>query len=200
MKRYIAYTIFLAFTLLVASCRSDNKGINKAPDNKISVQDNPPKPQFSEAEQTKAMGNIEFGISETQFEQALTEFKGTLEHNEFQTIYGVGDYMVSSFAGAFHRDSLHKLTLLGDLIPNERYHEELLPQLAAVKAIITKTYGEPHAGSGAPEQKQTTKGYSYKAYTWAIGTKTIDIKVANRGIYFSCDLVIYQPHVEKAMP
>ena len=199
MKIKMSFPILLALVLLLAACTNDNSGKkDSALNDSLNVKDSLAKSPISKEEENKVVGNIEFGISEKQFEQDLAKFKGTLEHNEFQTIYGIGSYMVSSFAGSFNNDSLYKLTMLGDLIPKERYKEELLPQVNELKESMVKTYGQPQSGQGAPDMQHTTKGYSYKAYSWVIGDKTIDIKVANRGIYFSCDLIIYQPKTEQS--
>ncbi|MEJ5963595.1 hypothetical protein [Pedobacter immunditicola] len=143
------------------------------------------------------LGNITFGVSETQFEQDLAQFKSTLEHNEFQTVFVIGDYIVSDMKGSFDNHKLYKLTTSGDFIPYQRYKEELLPQVEILKALISKSYGEPHSGTGAPAGNTIEKDYSYLAYAWNIGSKRIEIRVTNRDLYYTADLKIYQPEVEE---
>jgi hypothetical protein len=188
--------IFLALTLLMA-CSNDPKSTQEpAVIDSAKIKDSLSRTAIKKEDQHKVLGNIVFGISEQQFETDLDKFKNTLEHNEFKTSFVIGDYIFSDIEGSFDNNKLYKLTTSGDFIPYERYKEELLPQVEILKALIFKSYGKPHAGTGAPASQNTDKGYSYLAYSWNIGSKTIEIRVTNRDLYYSADLKIYQPAIE----
>ncbi len=186
----------LAITLFMA-CTNEPKSKEEAKViDSTKIKDSLAKAESIKKEENKVLGNITFGVSETQFEQDLAKFKSTLAHNEFETVFVIGDYIVSDIKGSFDNHKLYKLTTSGDFVPYQRYKEELLPQVEILKDLIAKSYGAPHSGTGAPAGNSIEKGYSYLAYSWKIGSKTIEIRVTNRDLYYTADLKIYQPKVE----
>lgn len=188
---------FIAMMMLMA-CSNEPKSTNEfdAADS-TKTKDSLAKAEILKVDENKVLGNIEFGITNKKFEQDLEKFKNSLEHNEFKTLFVIGSYIVSDIEGSFENNKLYKLTTSGDFIPYQRYKEELLPQVDILKAMIVKKYGEPHSGSGAPALNQSEKGFSYLAYSWRVGRKTIEIRVTNRDLYFSADLKIFQPEIEE---
>jgi len=188
--------VVLAITLLMA-CSNEPKSTQEAAIiDSTKIKDSLARAETLKKEENKVLGNITFGVSEEQFEEDLAKFKSTLEHNEFKTVFVIGDYIFSDIKGSFDNHMLYKLTTSGDFIPYQRYKEELLPQVEALKTLIFESYGEPHSGTGAPAGNSIDKGYSYLAYSWNIGRKKIEIRVTNRDLYYTADLKIYQPAVE----
>jgi len=198
MKNKSTFTVFiLAITLLMA-CSNEPKSTQKtAVRDSTKIKDSLNKSEDIKKEENKVLGNIVFGVSEAQFDQDLSQFKSTLEHNEFQSVFVIGDYIVTDIKGSFDNHKLYKFITYGDFIPYQRYKEELLPQVEILKAMIAESYGPPQSGTGAPAEDSIEKDYSYLAYSWIIGTKKIEIRITNRDLYYSADLKIYQPQVEE---
>ncbi len=188
--------LFLAIMMLLA-CSNEPKSTNEVSvADRTKTTDTLAKPEIDKVDENKALGNIEFGISNKQFEADLVKFQNTLEHNEFKTLFVIGEYICTDIQGSFENNKLYKLTTSGDFISYQRYKEELLPQVEVLKTMIAKKYGAPHSGSGAPTVNQSQKGFSYLAYSWTVGRKTIEVRVTNRDLYYSADLKIYQPEIE----
>ena len=195
-KKQIISSLFLV-TMMLMACSNEPKSNNEVITNDtIQTKDSVAQPEINRVDENKALGNIEFGITNKQFEADLIKFQNTLEHNEFKTLFVIGEYICTDIQGSFENNKLYKLTTTGDFISYQRYKEELVPQVEILKEMIAKKYGEPHSGSGAPVINQSKKGFSYLAYSWTIGSKAIEIRVTNRDLYYSADLKIYQPEIE----
>ena len=189
--------VILTITLLMA-CSNEPKSTKEAETvDSTKTKDSLTRAETLKKEENKVLGNITFGVSEAQFDKDLAQFKSTLEHNEFESVFVIGDYIVTDIKGSFDNHKLYKLTTFGDFVPYQRYKEELLPQVEILKDMISKSYGEPHSGTGAPVGNTIDIGYSFLAYSWKIGSKTIEIRVTNRDLYYTADLKIYQPAVEE---
>lgn len=191
MKKQITLlTLSIVFALFMA-CSNDPKTTDtSAVVDSVSIKDTAATAEFSEADEIKVIGNINFGINKKEFDKEEQAFMATLDHNEHQTIYAIGGYLFSDISGKFAADKLNELNVTGDFIHQDRYEAELLPQVEILKELVAKKYGVPHQGSGAPAYQNLKKDQTNMAYSWTIGTKVININVVNRGAYSSCDLKI----------
>jgi len=193
MKTQITLPLICFAATLVMACTSDPKPAKETNVvDRTTTKDTTASAVFSEADENKVIGNINFGIDSTQFKNEHKAFIATLDHNEFQTIHAIGGYLFSKLSGKFDLNKLAEVSTTGDLIAHERYNAELLPQVDILKELIIKKYGEPHSGTGAPDYKVLKKDQATTAYSWTIGSKVINIDITNRGDYNSCDLKIFK--------
>ncbi|MBG6235858.1 hypothetical protein IWX76_002439 [Pedobacter sp. CAN_A7] len=188
------HSLLLPICLVVAlfmACTNDPKSSDTtAAADSVNIKDTTSTANFSEEDEIKVIGNINFGISKKEFDKEEQAFMATLDHNEHQTTYAIGGYLFSDLSGKFDLDKLNELNMTGDFIHQDRYEAELLPQVEILKDLVAKKYGEPHQGSGAPAYQNLKKDQSNTAYSWTIGSKIININVVNRKEYSSCDLKI----------
>ncbi|MCZ4224943.1 hypothetical protein [Pedobacter rhodius] len=90
---------------------------------------------------------------------------------------------------------MYKAVINGNIINYEDYKSEFVAQTEALEKILTEKYGSATDGAGVPEWHTTEKGYTYLIYGWDIGTKRIEMRAYNKGIYFSLELHIFKPSV-----
>ena len=146
-------------------------------------------------DQRKVIGDIEFGINKMSFTRSKNKFLKASHPNEYKTQYSLGNYIFSTIEGEFNESKLYKVVISGSYIHYDAYNSELISQVEALKLILQKKYGEPTSGDGAPQWHKTDKHYSYLAYEWVVGLKSIQMRVCNRGLYFTLDIHIFQPEV-----
>jgi len=193
MKTQITLPLFCFALTLVMACTNDPKTAKETGKPvREKIADTTASAVFSEADENKVIGNINFGIDSAQFKKDHKEFIAKLDHNEFQTIHAIGGYLFSKLSGKFDLNKLAEVSTTGDFIAHERYTAELLPQVDILKELIAKKYGEPHGGNGAPDYKDLKKDQTSTAYSWTIGSKVINIDIVGHGEYSSCDLKIFK--------
>lgn len=151
--------------------------------------------QFHNKEQNKVISDIEFGITKKQFQKLSEKYENT--HVKDNIYYTIGDYVFSRMDGYYYKDKLHEVDFDGDLINYKYYDTQLLEQVRVLKSIISNKYGPSTYGDGPIESYRTQEDRSYLAYGWTVGTKEIQIKIRNRGVYYSVDMEIFQMPIRK---
>jgi hypothetical protein len=146
-------------------------------------------------DQNKVIGNITFNLDERSYKKAEKAFLKISHPNEYGTEFKIGDYVFTIMDPLFYKEKLYSVNIQGSRIHYDDYNSSLLKQVEILKTMLVKKYGEPTDGSGAPAWHETDKGYTYLAYSWVIGAKTIQIRVSNKEIYFTTDLHIFQPAI-----
>ena len=198
--------ILCIVTPVFLACNSNNKAEKDNQNN--SYLDSIEKDSIEVAkkhklDENKVIGGITFGISEADFQkQEGLFFKETkykpwtnsdIEENK------IGDYKFDQIEPFFYEKKLYQVIVDGKSIHYEKYDAEMNEQVAALKTMLVGKYGQPHEGDGLPEWHTTQKGYTYLVYGWQIGTKKIEMRIANTGLFYQLQLHIYQPSVVKTL-
>lgn len=156
-------------------------------------------------EQEKVIGDIKFGDSEKETKKNLEEFikkskRKEYSNSDFPDCF-IGNYKFSEYGlyGLYYKSKLYLLHIYGNPIHYDEYESEIPRQIEFLKSVISEKYKEPHTSNTIPESFETKKGYSYEVYSWNIGTKRIEIRLKDRGVYYSVDTEIYQPNIVKIL-
>lgn len=152
--------------------------------------------KFYNKEQNKIIGDIEFGITEKQFKKLSEQFDAKNYDNELIK-HKIGDYYYSTIQGYYYNNKLHEVDIMGSYIDYNDYNTVLINQVSLLKDIISKKYGPNSYGQGLIAGYSIEKDQSRLVYGWSVGTKDIHIRIANRGLYYSVDLEIFQPKIRE---
>lgn len=200
-KQLTLLALTFASIIMIASCTSQSAETETSHSRIIDsakLRDSLDRIELAKADEKKVIGDIEFGITEKVFNKQSDKFrKSSFQKSDVLSPYHIGEYKFSDLNGRFDDKKLYSVTLKGRYIHYDDYKSELLHQVDFLKTMLNKKYGEPTSGDGAPPWHRTDNGYSYLAYSWGIGTKTIAIRVTDRELYYTVDLEIYQPDIEE---
>jgi len=183
----------------VSSSNSFDLSRNKAIKDSVH-KDSVVKDSVAKLEESKVIDDIKFGITKIDYDKRVERFYKKSEKPYYSiTKKYIGDYEYSLINGLFDNNKLYYVYVNGASINYEKYKSELLDQVQFLNLMLQKKYGKNKYGDGPPEWHKTEKGYNYLAYGWEIGKKSIEIRVSNNGIYYTCDLKIYLPDIERAV-
>jgi len=70
-------------------------------------------------------------------------------------------------------------------------------QYKAIFEVFYHKYGIPNLEHSLPEWHATKKGYWYLVSLWKIGSKNVELRVEDNGVYYYLQVVIYQPAIEE---
>lgn len=199
----------MIFMLLILSCKekvmndAEIDRIDKIADSIVNSENENKKMPDSIVltEQEKVIGNINFGDSEKETKKNLEDFIKKSKRKEYSNSpfldCFIGNYKFSEYGiyGLYDKSKLYLLHIYGNPIHYDEYESEIPRQIEFLKSVISEKYKEPHTNNTIPEISATKKGYSYKIYSWNIGTKRIEILLKDRGVYYSVDIEIYQPNI-----
>ena len=147
--------------------------------------DNQPEQQdttkaVSEEEQLKAIGNINFFISEKDFKAEKEIFLKSV-HNpksdeEFSSAqeYCLGDYEFLRLDGDFDNDSLFFVSLVG-LLFSDKYTPMFGNQYRNLLELLTAKYGRPLVHAKLPSEAQMISSKDVILAWWQLGAKNIVI-------------------------
>lgn len=166
-----------------------------------SVKNNSVKEEIAEKDQNKVIGNIEFGISKSAFDKKTDKFLKSSEKVEPNGVgYNwIGDYQFAAINGYFHDKKLYYVIVHGWVIDHEDYDTETARTIGILKTMLVKKYGEPTKAEPIPPMYAINEQYRSTVYSWKIGKKNMDIDIKNNGTFYSCDLNIYQPEIQKTV-
>ena len=152
-------------------------------------------------EQGKVIGDILFGITKKEFDKKENYFRKKCEVIDWVSggytsyKYKIGDYKFSQIWGDYYNEKLYFVQIIGDPIHYEDYKSRMKDQAVAIYQVFNNKYGVPNEDIGIPEWHRTEKGYSYLVSNWIVGTKKIELRVQNDGIYYHLNINIYQPEI-----
>lgn len=154
-------------------------------------------------EQNKAIGEINFYISEKQFNKSKAAFikKCKLPEYEFYknaTVFDnkIGGYGFNSIDGWFHNDSLYYIELRGGIIEYDDYDIVMFDQYDALMEVLRSKYGQPVMNNGLPRWSAIDKGYFKRCAIWNIGDKVVEARVVCNGTDYTLNLAVFKPVVE----
>jgi hypothetical protein len=142
-------------------------------------------------EQEIAIGEIQFRITEKEFEKSKKNFLKKCELPEFEFykgltifMYKIGEYGFSRMDGWFHNDVLYDIKIHGPIVKYDEYDRVMPDQHQALMNILIKKYGDPSQIIGLPRWTDLEKGYFRRCAIWNIGTKRIEVQVACEGVEY----------------
>ena len=201
-KQLTLLALPIASIILMASCTSqsaETKSSSKPVIDTVKLKDSLAKVELKKADENKVIGDIEFGITEKVFDKQSAKFIKSLTTEINGYVYKLGNYQFRKIEGSFEDSKLYRANVIGYLQHYEEYESNLIPQVETLKTMLVGKYGDPSERNGAPAWHTTQNGYSYLAYRWEIGSKTIEIRVTDRELYYTADLEIYQPKIQEAI-
>ncbi len=155
-----------------------------------------PADSFSLVEQNKAINEIMFGINEKEFERAKTSFMNKTRIRKQIVMNMIGDYRFERLYGKFHDHGLYFIELTGCNFDYDEYDIRMPQQYRALIDLLESKYGSPETTNGMPKWTEVEKGYFWRCSIWEIGSKTIEVRVACQGTYFTLDLAVFKPKIE----
>lgn len=192
------YFQFAILCLLLLSC---NLNTSNDFENRDNSKVEELKKQKIDEDEKKVIGDIKFGVNETEFNKQLDEFlkKSIVKNKAYKYIneYEIGEFKFRKAEGSFHQDRLYYFQITGELIHWEDYSIKLLGQLEKIHEILKKKYGSPNEGLGPIDRYQIEKDHFYLNYNWNIGTKTIQVRTSENGLYYEITVYIFQPHINE---
>lgn len=208
MKRF-AFFCVAAFVMFQGCGISETeKRENAVKDSitKIQQKEQARKDSVVQAEQDRAIGDILFGITEKEFEKKKEVFIEKCKVVDWVTSDGykfykhkIGEYKFSQIWGDYYKGKLYFVQIDGDPIHYEKYKSEMQHQADVILKVFENKYGAANDYAGIPEWHRTEKGYTYQVAYWVVGTKKIELRVKNDGIYYYLNIEIFQPAVSKQM-
>ncbi len=176
--------LMLCLVALITGCNSQKK---PAPDHsaKDTVIVNIP-----ESEQLKAIGDINFFISEKTFNIKKDAFLKSSHNPDSEDLYStslsyrLGKYEFLRMDSHFNNDSLFYVSLIGYI-----YRENFIPnfknQYDALYALLSTKYGNPTEYVELPTEVDLIKNKEIICALWELGNKNIIIKSSyENGSYF----------------
>lgn len=176
--------LMLCLVALITGCNSQKK---PAPDHseKATVMVNIP-----ESEQLKAIGDINFFISEKTFNIEKDAFLKSSHNPDSEDLYStslsyrLGKYEFLRMDSHFNNDSLFYVSLIGYI-----YRENFIPnfknQYDALYALLSTKYGNPTEKVELPAEVDLIKNKEIICALWELGNKNIIIKSSyENGAYF----------------
>ena len=143
------------------------------------------KGELIKKEGTKAIGNINFFISEDEFKKQkeifLKQLRDTVFITQNQSNGGyksikckLGEYYIKDIKGDFFNDSLYSITIYGDGYSNHSYPQLMPGQYKSLLSILTEKYGKPDENIELPYQPSTSIIGDILA-KWNLGFKNLNI-------------------------
>jgi hypothetical protein len=181
------YFILIILVPIFWSCRQNNNqnSTNLSSPNEQNVQQID---SVTKREQDKAIGDINFFISEKQFNKEKDSFlkKCKLPKYEFYknaTIidYKIGGYGFNSLDGWFYKDSLYSVEMTGCIISYNDYDRIMPDQYNALFDVLKLKYGNPKTEISLPSWSSIDKGYFKSCAIWNIGDKKIEARIVSSG-------------------
>lgn len=148
-------------------------------------------------EEKIAIGNINFGISEKEFEKQKAIFEKKCQYDpEFTSFKRIGDYDFYGVGGLFRNDSLYSLTLEGKLVAYGDYDHTMPSQHTALFRLLSDKYGGNSSFYGLPSWTSIEKHTGRRTAIWEVGQKKIEIVVYNQGLYYRLNTEVFIPKIE----
>jgi len=207
--------IFIFFPIFVFSCTNKTKITEAQKQEKIiadSIADvNSKKAQIAQQkrdsildiEQMKAIGDIEFLMSEIETKEKIKEFIKSSQRTKYSSsdlkYPFIGNYEFSEFGmeGFYNNDRLYMLKITGSGVGWEKYENKIPKELAYIKQVVELKYGEPKITKEIPQRYLINEDENYLMYSWQVGVKSINIVIHDSGQFYRVNVIIYLPSVAK---
>lgn len=192
MKAIVAFIIIW----FCAACNTNE------PTSRINQIDTVSKSQYSDSfianEESKAIGNIFFGISEKQYPKEETTFNKTTERKDVIVYHYIGNFNYFRIQPYFYEDKLYKIELTGHISMLD-YNSEASTVVNEISKVIELKYGIPTKTYPIPEILQMDDKHIYTIKTWEIGKKRISIQMRYNGTFFEPTLSSYQYQTDEVI-
>lgn len=166
------------------------------------IKDKAYQDSFISIEESRAFGEILFGISDYEFEKLKKKVLEKCVSDEHYYNCKLGDYTFnkSAFEGYFHNDSLYSIIITGNNYDNG-YIEVAYKQLEALMTLLISKYGKPNTSKDITNWATIENGQSIVCANWRIGKKEIDVFISSSilGASYSVNLKIFIPEIEYKM-
>jgi len=175
----VKYFYPLIFSIGLFGCNGNKSG-------HAGGQDNPSNRTFTTAEQLNVIGDINFGITKSEFEKIYQKFLAAKGCKSGCTI---GKFEYFKEHAKFKNDQLYYLEFANVGLKYDGYDKSIPEILADAFQFAKSEYGMPDKAQPLSAWKQ---GQSFTAYTWRIGKKTVEIKVDRIEMQFGVRILIYR--------
>lgn len=162
---------------------------NNAKKNKVA-EESTVTDSISSIEESKAIGNINFFISEKEFAKQKEIFLASCHNPKSDEEYSaalpyiLGGYEFVRMDQAFSNDSLMYISLIG-LVYSTNYATDLAVRHDAVLSLLKGKYGEPTLNAGMPTERQLYGNQSFPCCNWKLGNKQIIVEAKyESNLYF----------------
>lgn len=193
-------TIVLSCLLLFCGCAGNqaSKKENNMPIDSVALRDSVFKTELIQNEGNKAIGNIDFFISQEEFDKQVDLFKSPLEAKSiYQTGYYLGDYNFWSINGAFFNDSLMNVHVRGGYIGYDLYKTQMPEQYKSLLSILKEKYGLPQYEKELPDALTVLDYGSIVLAEWNLGFKSLLVFVNCMDFDYRLDFAFYVPALTK---
>lgn len=170
----------------------------------VAIKDSLLKTNIANTEGNRAIGNIDFYISETEFKKQKEIFLKPLVHiinvgsaGSYTDGYNIGEYNFSTINGKFYNDSLFNVHISGDYIKYDNYDNKMPKQYNALISIFKEKYGVPNVLNDLPAWSNIAKNDARIIAEWHLGFKSILVWVACHGVYYDLNFAYYIPAMAK---
>jgi len=192
------FSIIICFIFLLA-CNNNHNAKNTAElkIDSLAVKDSLFKAELIRKEGVKAIGNINFYISEKEFEKQKDIYLKSLSHkNEFGfDEYSIGEFSVLTVSGNFFNDSLFSIQIRGIPISYDEYNSKMPKQFETLMSILVEKYGNPYEKKELPEWNAMPNNSTWILAQWHLGFKDLLMYINCGGSTYSIDFCYYVPEL-----
>jgi hypothetical protein len=199
--------MFLIFMLVLLFVGCENKSnpniaIIHVEIDSVALKDSIYKVELIKNEGIKAIGNINFYISEKEFEKQKEAFLKPLTYTinvgaagSYNDGYILGKYRFNYIKGLFFNDSLYTVHVLGYQIEYDNYDTKMQQQYEILLSILTEKYGLPNAKNELPSWSSMSNNENILIARWDLGFKNLFVFVVCSGVYYRLDFCYYVPEM-----
>lgn len=168
------FLFLLCLAALITGCGNNAKK-NKVADSLASTD------SISSVEESKAIGNINFFISEKEFAKQKEIFLASCHNPKSDEEYSaalpyiLGGYEFVRMDQTFSNDSLIYISLIG-LVYSTNFPNDFSMRYEALLNLLTEKYGEPTIKAGLPTERQLYNNQSFPCCNWKLGNRQVIIE------------------------
>lgn len=152
-------------------------------------------------EEMKVIGDINFGISNNEFEKLKNELKEECKVLSWESgnskfyDYKIGEFKFTDITGNFYEDKLYFVQIRGQHTTYQYYDETMKSQAVELYKVLKSKYGDPDGDYGIPEWYSLKDLNSDCAAYWTKGDKVIQMRVENFRKNYYLNLEIFQSSI-----
>ncbi|MEJ7826882.1 MAG: hypothetical protein WKF91_01755 [Segetibacter sp.] len=193
-------------TLALLSCNTNDTTKNNSSTSLSDTASTQLKKKYSDSliknEENKALGDINFGMSEKEVKKLIDKFKDNNKRphkilDEVFYDYFIGNFEFSTIWDFYHNKKLYQLTVLGDLIMWDNYSKEVSDKISSISNVLSQKFGEPDEEKPIPQSYQMEKGFTYLIKAWNIGKKRIEVRIEDNGTSYSPQAIIFDKTIQE---
>ncbi len=201
MKKTLYLILLLPLMVFVATCNKRSgdgfKSVEKA--DSIPSGEAAPSASTLDQEKVKALSNINFYISEKEFEKQKNKLKQRLQQeNRYSNgSYFIEDYTFQTVQGKFHDDSLFNVRIEGTPVRYDNYDSKLENQFNSLVSVLEEKYGPPSFKENLPRWSELSDDELNVLAQWNTPYKKILIWVVHLNSDYRIDLAYFVPDMLK---